>query len=272
MRSCPKENVVGGVNDGWRVAMTLLGFERGEAAATGPIRFQAEVDRLLLLAKERGVADDPVIRQRLAEAYAKVQVMRYNGMRVLTQFLKGHHPGPDAAISKLYWSEYHKVVTELAVDILGADALVPSGRHPSTAFSTDDAGAPNSSMSWVGDVPQRARRHDLRRLVADPAQHHRRDGARPAEGAATGVMPVHLSAVVGVVAGRPLWPTALRQLRAYGDDRVVAATAVPARAVTPTTCDSGWSRSTAIPSVPPVPGDVVDYLAWCRDWDRSLGR
>jgi alkylation response protein AidB-like acyl-CoA dehydrogenase len=145
----PKENVVGRVNDGWRVAMTLLGFERGEAAATGPIRFQAEVDRLLQLARERGVAGDPVIRQKLASAYAQVQIMRYNGMRVLTQFLQGHHPGPDAAISKLYWSEYHQFVTELAVEILGADALVPEGRHPSSSFSTDDAGAANSSMSWV---------------------------------------------------------------------------------------------------------------------------
>jgi alkylation response protein AidB-like acyl-CoA dehydrogenase len=130
--------------------MTLLGYERGEAAATGPIRFQAEIDRLLLLAKERGVANDPRIRQRLADAYAKVQIMRYNGMRVLTQFLAGHHPGPDAAIGKLYWSEYHKVVTELAVDILGADAMVPTGRKPSSSFSTDDAGAPNSSWSWIG--------------------------------------------------------------------------------------------------------------------------
>ena len=146
---CPKENVVGGVNDGWRVAMTLLGFERGEAAATGPRQFQAEVDRLLLLAEERGRADDPIIRQKLAWAYSRVQIMRYNGMRVLTQFLQGHHPGPDAAISKLYWSEYHQLVTELAVDILGADALVPEGRHPSSSFSTDDAGALNSSMSWV---------------------------------------------------------------------------------------------------------------------------
>ncbi len=147
--TCPKESVVGGVNDGWRVAMTLLGFERGEAAATMPIRFQAELDRLLLLAEERGVADDPVIRQRLAWAYSKVQIMRYNGMRVLTQFLAGHHPGPDAAVSKLYWSEYHQLVTELGVDILGADALTPTGRHPSSAFQADDAGAPNSSNSWV---------------------------------------------------------------------------------------------------------------------------
>jgi alkylation response protein AidB-like acyl-CoA dehydrogenase len=149
---CPKENVVGGVNDGWRVAMTLLGFERGEAAATIPIRFQAELDRLLLLAKERGVAGDPRIRQRLAWAHSKVQIMRFNGMRVLTQFLHGHHPGPDGAISKLYWSEYHKLLTELAVDILGAEAMTPSGRQPSSAFQADDAGAPNSSASWVATM------------------------------------------------------------------------------------------------------------------------
>jgi alkylation response protein AidB-like acyl-CoA dehydrogenase len=70
-------------------------------------------------------------------------------MRTLTMFLAGHQPGPDAAISKLYWSEYHKVVTELAMDILGPDGLVPTGRRPSSAFSADDAGAPNSTNSWA---------------------------------------------------------------------------------------------------------------------------
>ena len=145
----PKENVVGGVNDGWRVAMALLGYERGEAAATQSVRFQAEIDRLMLLAKERGVADDPRIRQRLAWAYSKVQIMRYSGMRVLTQFLGGHHPGPDAAIGKLYWSEYHKIVTELAMDIYGAEAMTIDGREPSSSFGGDDAGAPNSTGSWV---------------------------------------------------------------------------------------------------------------------------
>jgi alkylation response protein AidB-like acyl-CoA dehydrogenase len=146
---CPVDAVVGGINDGWRVAMTLLGFERGEAAATVPIRFQAELDRLFALARERGVADDPLIRQRLAWCYSQVQVMRYSGMRVLTRFLEGHHPGPEAGISKLFWSEYHKVVTELAVDIFGAAAMTPSGRRPSSAFQTDDAGASNSTNSWV---------------------------------------------------------------------------------------------------------------------------
>ncbi|HWL42519.1 MAG TPA: acyl-CoA dehydrogenase family protein [Ilumatobacter sp.] len=145
----PKDHVVGGVNGGWRVAMGLLGFERGEAAATMPIRFQAEVDRLLLLARERGVADQPVVRQKLAWAYSQVQLMRYSGMRVLTGFLAGKHPGPDAAISKLFWSEYHRVVTELAVHIYGAEAMTIEGRPPSSAFQTDDAGTANSTASWV---------------------------------------------------------------------------------------------------------------------------
>ena len=145
----PKGEVIGGVNNGWAVAMTLLGFERGEAAAVSPIRYHAELDRLLLMAKERGVNTDPRIRQRLAWCHSKVQMMRYLGMRTLTQFLQGHHPGPDAAIGKLFWSEYHKVVTELAMDIMGADAMVPTGRRPSSAFGADDAGAPNSTNSWA---------------------------------------------------------------------------------------------------------------------------
>jgi hypothetical protein len=144
-----KDEVVGGVNNGWAVAMTLLGYERGDAAATTPIRYQGELDRLLALAKERGLADDPVIRQRLAWCYSKVQIMRWLGMRTITRFLAGHHPGPEAGIFKLYWSEYHKVVTELAVDIFGADAMVPSGRRPASTFQSDDAAAPNSSNSWV---------------------------------------------------------------------------------------------------------------------------
>jgi hypothetical protein len=145
----PKGEVIGGVNNGWAVAMTLLGFERGEAAAVSPIRYQAELDRLLLMAKERGVNNDPLIRQRLAWCHSKVQMMRYLGMRTLTQFLQGHDPGPDAAIGKLFWSEYHKVVTELAMDMMGADAMVPTGRRPSSAFGADDAGAPNSTNSWA---------------------------------------------------------------------------------------------------------------------------
>jgi alkylation response protein AidB-like acyl-CoA dehydrogenase len=146
----PAENVVGQVDAGWAVAMTLLGYERGESAATFPIMFRTELDRLTRLAAELGRSDDPRVRQRLAWCHSKVEIMRYLGMRTLTRYLAGGHPGPDASIFKLYWSEYHRTVSELAVDILGAEAMVPSGRWPSNSFQADDAGAPNDSASWVG--------------------------------------------------------------------------------------------------------------------------
>jgi alkylation response protein AidB-like acyl-CoA dehydrogenase len=134
--TCPKSEVVGGVNNGW-------------AVATMPIRFQGELDRLRALAAENGTADDPRIRQRLAECHTKVQIMRWLGMRTLTGYLAGRGPGPESSIFKVYWSEYHRVITELAMDMLGPEGLVPSGRPPSSSFQTDDAGAPNSSASWA---------------------------------------------------------------------------------------------------------------------------
>ncbi len=147
---CPKENVVGGVNNGWPVAMTLLGYERGEAAATFPVMFRIEYDRLEQLSRDRGVADDPLVRQRLAAAYTDVEIMRYSGMRTLTNYLAGNAPGPEASLFKLFWSEYHQRATELALDMFGAHATVPSGRAPASSFQTDDPGAPNDSASWVG--------------------------------------------------------------------------------------------------------------------------
>ncbi len=146
----PKDNVIGEVNGGWAVAMTLLGYERGEAAATTPVAFKTEIDRLIELAKQEGKSDDPLIRQRLAWAYSKVEIMRFLGMRTLTKFLEGGHPGPDASIFKLYWSEYHRLSTELSLDILGASSMTIEGKFPSSAFSTDQPGAANDSGSWIG--------------------------------------------------------------------------------------------------------------------------
>src|SRR5688572_5112396 len=144
-----REHVVGEPNGGWAVAMTLLGYERGEAAATMPIMFRTELDRLVAMAKERGRSDDPVIRQGLAWCHSKVEIMKWSGMRTLTRYLAGGQPGPADSTFKLYWSEYHRKVTELAMDIMGADAMVPTGRPPSSSFQADDPGAPNSTASWT---------------------------------------------------------------------------------------------------------------------------
>jgi alkylation response protein AidB-like acyl-CoA dehydrogenase len=144
------DHVVGEVNGGWAVAMTLLGLERGEEAATNPILFRAEFDRLRAMARERRADDDPRIRQRLADAYIRCEIMRMLGLRILTGVLTTGTLGPEASISKLYWSEYHQLVTNLALDVLGAEATAIAGRLPLRAYRADDAGAANTTGSWVG--------------------------------------------------------------------------------------------------------------------------
>jgi alkylation response protein AidB-like acyl-CoA dehydrogenase len=145
----PLENVVGPVNEGWKVANSLLGLERGEEAATNPIFFRAELDRIVRLAREQGLSGDPVVRDRLAWCHVKVETMRFLGYRILTQALREGRIGPEASISKLYWSEYHQQAADLAMQLLGADALVRNGRRPNKHFRTDEPGADNTSNSWI---------------------------------------------------------------------------------------------------------------------------
>lgn len=145
----PASDVVGVVHGGWAVATSLLGLERGEEAATNPIFFRAELDRLVGLARQRGVADDPIVRDRLARCHAKVEIMRFLGYRILTSYLREGQLGAAASISKLYWSEYHLEVADLAMALLEATALVYDGRRPYRSFRTDEPGAPNSPSSWI---------------------------------------------------------------------------------------------------------------------------
>lgn len=144
-----RDLVVGEVDGGWPVAMTLLGFERGETALHVPIRFRHELDRLIALVRDRGLDGDPDIRRRVAWCHIQVEQLRCHGTRTARQLLTGAEPGPAAAQFKLLWSEYHKVVTELALDVLGLDALTPTGRPSPNWYHTDDPGAPNTSASWT---------------------------------------------------------------------------------------------------------------------------
>ncbi len=144
-----RDNVVGGVNNGWAVANTLLAYERGDDATITGIRHGDELQRLIDLARARGRLDDPVIRQRLAWCWSKVQIMRHQGLRMVTDALNGYHQGPESSLNKLLWSHYHQSLTELALDILGADALAPAGRDAATGVGIDDVGSPYSSQAWV---------------------------------------------------------------------------------------------------------------------------
>lgn len=124
----PLFNIVGGLNNGWRVAMTTLGFERGGSATVAHLKYEKQFWALVDLARKVGRAGDPVVRQQLAWAYSHVQIMRYNGLRLLAQLAGGVEPGPEASTSKLFWSEYEKRLGEIAVDLIGAEALIrPEG-------------------------------------------------------------------------------------------------------------------------------------------------
>jgi alkylation response protein AidB-like acyl-CoA dehydrogenase len=124
----PLFNVIGGLNHGWRVAMTTLGHERGGAATVAHLGFEREFWDLVETARKRGKTADPLVRQRLAWAYTGVQLMRFSGLRTLAQVAGGRPPGPEASVAKLFWSEYHKRLGEIAISIEGSDALLrPEG-------------------------------------------------------------------------------------------------------------------------------------------------
>lgn len=124
----PRDSVVGGLHNGWKVAMTTLGFERGVSASTSHRRFAKELDEIITLARDRGVTADPLIRQRLAEQWIRVQIIRHSGARILFDVLNSQHQAAAlSAVNKLWWSETHRDTMDLAMDILGPDAELLTG-------------------------------------------------------------------------------------------------------------------------------------------------
>jgi alkylation response protein AidB-like acyl-CoA dehydrogenase len=118
-----KDNVLGPVGEGWKVAMATLGFERGTAFLSQQLAFEQELAHLLDVAHKNGSTEDPVLRDELARTYTGLQVMKYNGMRMLTNLVQRGTVGPEASIGKLYWTTWHRTFGEVAMDVLGTDAL-----------------------------------------------------------------------------------------------------------------------------------------------------
>ena len=110
--------VVGEVNGGWKVAMGTLAFERGALTLGQQLGFAHEWTEIVGVAQERGVAADPVMRQRLAQTYIEVEIMRYTAMRGLTAMSRGEVTR-ETSIGKLFWANLHRGMGELAMDVLG---------------------------------------------------------------------------------------------------------------------------------------------------------
>jgi alkylation response protein AidB-like acyl-CoA dehydrogenase len=123
----PIENVVGGEGEGWRVAMGTLAFERGASTLGQQLSFRNELDAIVEAARRNGRIDDPTIRQRLARAHVGLEIMRLNALRTLSGSERGALDR-EAMISKLYWATVHRGLGELAVDVLGPEAMVCGDR------------------------------------------------------------------------------------------------------------------------------------------------
>ncbi|MFH0520897.1 acyl-CoA dehydrogenase family protein [Streptomyces sp. M41] len=130
------EHVVGGEGAGWKVAMSLLGFERGVSTLAQQVGFAQELDAVVRAAVASGTAADPVVRERLVRQWAELRTMRWNALRTLGG--SGDPGAPSAA--KLLWGGWHQRLGELAMQVRGAAAGVGPGEwSPSTPYALDEA-------------------------------------------------------------------------------------------------------------------------------------
>jgi alkylation response protein AidB-like acyl-CoA dehydrogenase len=133
----PLANVIGGLNNGWRVTMTTLGSERAGASSTQHVPFARQFWQAVDIARDRGLAQDPRVRQELAWAFTHVEIMRYQGLAALGDAVTGREPGPRASIQKMFWSEYSQRFLDLVANLRGPYAmLLPD--QPADSYEPDD--------------------------------------------------------------------------------------------------------------------------------------
>ena len=114
----PRDNLVGQIGEGWRIAMTVLAYERGGVSLAYATRFGRDLAALAAACKQLG-RTDTAVREKLGRLLVENEVMRANGVRTLANFADGKMPGPESSIEKLFWSEFDKRFRETALDILG---------------------------------------------------------------------------------------------------------------------------------------------------------
>ena len=135
----PAANVVGRINGGWEVAITTLMFERGPRTIARQLLLRHGIDAALELARRTArdgdtAAADPVLRQRLAQAYIDGEALRVSTLRGLTRMLRGGAPGAEGSAAKLFWSESIQRLFELMLEIEGPYAQLARG----SAHAVDD--------------------------------------------------------------------------------------------------------------------------------------
>ena len=120
----PRENLLGGLGDGWKIAMHTLGHERGTAALPRQVKLRTWLDRAVRVAAERTVDGDPLIddpgaQVALARALVAVEVLRHHAYRTVGEFLNGGAVGPDSSSVKLLMAEAEQRLAATALELLG---------------------------------------------------------------------------------------------------------------------------------------------------------
>ena len=120
----PDENIVGGQGNGWTVAITTLMHERVGIGLGSAVQLKIALGELMEQIRERGLDEDPVIRQRVAQIYIEAETIRLNASRGLTRTMKTGIPGPEGSLTKWQWSDANQALTELAMDVRGPEAPI----------------------------------------------------------------------------------------------------------------------------------------------------
>ena len=149
----PHQNVLGDVNAGWGVAMTTLANERVliGGGGSGP-----GFKDLVELARANGRDRDPLIRQGMAEAYTRYEIIRYLGMRVRTATSKGQTPGAEASVMKLFYAGHLKKLGDLAMAVEGSTGMLSGGDAPAAGvWQQQLLSAPSIRIAGGSDEVQR---------------------------------------------------------------------------------------------------------------------
>ena len=124
----PDANVIGGVGNGWKVALTTLMNERAGLAFFLQVRMRQLLDDVIEEAAGRGLLDDPVVADKLADLHVKAEILRLTAYRGLTAIEKYGQPGPEGSLTKWLWSETNQQLTQLAADLFGDWAFTAGNR------------------------------------------------------------------------------------------------------------------------------------------------
>ncbi|MFM8530827.1 MAG: acyl-CoA dehydrogenase family protein, partial [Ilumatobacteraceae bacterium] len=145
VRLSDSEHRLGGVGDGWRVALTCLGFERDHSGGGSAVG--GSYKRVVAAAQHFGVTSDPVIRQILADLYAHEKVSQFTNRRAAAALKAGQTPGPEGSLSKLMWTANMERTSNAISAILGARLVADSGEWGTYAWGEHVLGAPGYKIA-----------------------------------------------------------------------------------------------------------------------------